>query len=80
MPPGRQKITAGARTIKDEDDLRTLGVGVEHQVLWVFGSAEEMLTVPSASEQFIAQAETLSPETISTLDPTVLSDQGTTTH
>jgi|LauGreDrversion2_3_1035106.scaffolds.fasta_scaffold41810_1 hypothetical protein len=65
---------------RDDDDLRELGLGGKHQVLWLFGSAEEMLTPPSAFQQFIAQVETLSPEIMATLDPTLLSDQDLTQY
>ena len=65
---------------RDDDNLRELGLGGKHQVLWLFGSVEEMLTAPSASQQLIAQVEALSPEIMATLEPTLLSDQDLTQY
>jgi hypothetical protein len=65
---------------RDDDNLRELGLGGKHQVLWLFGSAKEMLTAPSASQQLIAHVEALSPEIMATLEPTLLSDQDLTQY
>eukprot|EP00802_Teleaulax_amphioxeia_P010545 Tamp_10573.p1 GENE.Tamp_10573~~Tamp_10573.p1 ORF type:complete len:521 (+),score=163.96 Tamp_10573:54-1616(+) len=58
VPPDRQKITAGAKQITDETDLKAIGLK-DKQMLMLFGTADEALAKPTETAQFI---EDLAPE------------------